>query len=71
MGVSRPTLVRLLEAGELPFTKPGRHRRILLDDLLAYQQQLREVRRNHLAAMAGEAAEDDSCRKVHRFVRTR
>ncbi len=71
LGVSRPTLVRLLEAGEIPFTKPVRHRRVLLEDVLAYQQRLREVRRNELAAMAAEAAEDDSYRTVHSFVRTR
>lgn len=71
LGVSRPTLVRLLEAGEIPFTNPGRHRRVLLEDVLSYQQRLREVRRSELAAMAAEAAEDDSYRKVDRFVRTR
>jgi len=71
LGVSRPTLVRLLEAGEIPFTKPGRHRRVLLEDVLAYQQRLREVRRDELAAMTAEAAEEDSYRTVDRFVRTR
>jgi excisionase family DNA binding protein len=37
LGVSRPTLVRLLEAGVLPYDRPGRHRRLLLRDVLAFQ----------------------------------
>ncbi|MER7081391.1 DNA binding domain-containing protein, excisionase family [Saccharopolyspora kobensis] len=40
LGVSRPTLVRLLESGEIPYEQPGRHRRIRLDDLLAYENAL-------------------------------
>jgi excisionase family DNA binding protein len=30
LGISRPTLVRFLEFDEIPFEKPGRHRRIRL-----------------------------------------
>jgi excisionase family DNA binding protein len=39
IGASRPTLILLLESGEIAFDKPGRHRRVRLADLLAYQQR--------------------------------
>jgi excisionase family DNA binding protein len=45
LGISRPTLVRLLEGGEIPFDKPGRHRRVRLEDLVAYQDSFRAQRR--------------------------
>lgn len=57
LGVSRPTLVRLLESGEIPFSQPGRHRRIRLDDLLAHQARSRRARAGGLDEMV-RAAED-------------
>ena len=36
-GIARPTLVRILERGEIPMEKPSRHRFVRLQDLLAYQ----------------------------------
>jgi excisionase family DNA binding protein len=59
LGVTRPTLVRLLESGEIPFTRPGRHRRVLLEDLKAFQSRRREVRRAALLEMTAEATDQE------------
>jgi excisionase family DNA binding protein len=58
LGISRPTLVRLLTDGEIAHEQRGRHRRILLSDLLAYQERMRRERRESLDRMArdGQAA---------------
>ena len=58
LGVSRPTLVRLLSDGEIAYEQRGRHRRILLSDLLTYQDKMRRERRESLDRMAenGQAA---------------
>ncbi|HAM43529.1 MAG TPA: hypothetical protein DCM67_00695 [Propionibacteriaceae bacterium] len=57
LGVSRPTLVRLLERGEIPMSKPGRHRYVQLQDLVTYQDAMQSRRREILDTMAREAAE--------------
>jgi len=56
LGVSRPTLVKLLEDGKVPYQQPGRHRRILLTDLLAYQEHRQAVRRAALDQMTEDAS---------------
>jgi len=38
LGVSRPFLIRVLEAGEIPYRKVGRHRRVLMKDVLLHKQ---------------------------------
>ncbi|MFD6176830.1 MULTISPECIES: helix-turn-helix domain-containing protein [unclassified Isoptericola] len=58
LGISRPTLVRLLEDGDVPFTRPGRHRRVRLSDLVEYQQRSRRERREVLAELSREATAD-------------
>ncbi|YAL83649.1 helix-turn-helix domain-containing protein [Dermacoccaceae bacterium W4C1] len=58
LNVSRPTLVKRLEAAELPFEMRGRHRRIRLDDLLAYQASLRDRRAGALADMQARSQDD-------------
>lgn len=42
LNCSRPHLVKLVESGQLPFSKVGKHRRIRLRDLLDYKQAAKE-----------------------------
>lgn len=58
LGVSRPTLIKLLERDEIAFTKVGRHRRIKLTDVLGYQRRLAGIRSEALQEMADIARED-------------
>jgi excisionase family DNA binding protein len=51
LGVSRPTVVKLLESGEIPFEQPGRHRRVRLADVLAYRERSSSVRQAALDEM--------------------
>ena len=58
LNISRPTLIKRLEAGDLSFEMRGRHRRVRLDDLLAYQEALRVRRAEVLDEMQRQSQED-------------
>jgi excisionase family DNA binding protein len=56
LGVSRPTLVKLLDQGKIPYEQPGRHRRILFSDLLHYAERRQDERSAALDQMTEEAS---------------
>jgi excisionase family DNA binding protein len=57
LNVSRPFVVKELEAGHIPFRKVGTHRRILFEDLSAYQDKSRSASEQALRELA-QAAQD-------------
>ncbi|MEV6644698.1 helix-turn-helix domain-containing protein [Amycolatopsis sp. NPDC051371] len=74
LNISRPTLVKLLEAGEIRYEQPGRHRKVRLQDVLDYQQRARHRRRMALDEMTARASEEESdveADNVDRIIQTR
>ena len=57
LNVSRPYLVKKLEAGEIPFHKLGRHRRIRFSDLMVYMEHVDRESRQALDELASQAQE--------------
>lgn len=49
--VSRPHVIKILEAGDIPFHMVGSHRRIRLSDLLEYKKNQDAMRRDKLNDM--------------------
>ncbi|MBO6808831.1 MULTISPECIES: helix-turn-helix domain-containing protein [unclassified Thalassospira] len=57
LNVSRPYLIKLLEAGDIKFTTVGRHRRIKAEDLFAYKARRDAERDEALSELAKMDAE--------------
>jgi excisionase family DNA binding protein len=57
LNVSRPFVIKEMDAGRLPHRKVGSHRRITFEDLLAYAQKMRATQSGALDRMAQNAHE--------------
>ena len=70
LGVSRPTLIKMLDEGRLPFERVGAHRRILLRNVLTFLEQRRAAQYATLEATAVMSIDDeDDLKSVLRNVR--
>lgn len=74
LGVSRPTVVKLIDAGDLPAETPGTRRRMVkLHDLLAYRKKRRDAQYRALLETTDEYLEEpeDAETEEQRFRRVR
>lgn len=55
LNVSRPFLIKMLENGEIPHRKVGKHRRVLLTDLEDYKRLIDEKRLKVLNELTAQA----------------
>ncbi|MFD2796267.1 helix-turn-helix domain-containing protein [Promicromonospora vindobonensis] len=68
LGVSRPTVVRMIESGELAAERNGNRRRLLLSDVLAYRERRRARQYAMLAATSVDTDdEDDPAEMIERL----
>ncbi|UOB16461.1 helix-turn-helix domain-containing protein [Abyssalbus ytuae] len=48
LGCSRPHLVKLLEDGEIDYTKVGKHRRVRFEDVMKYKRKMKKNQKQHI-----------------------
>lgn len=59
LGVSRPTVVRLMDQGELPSERIGNRRKVLLRDLLAYRDARRQRQLQAIVDTSVDVSEEE------------
>jgi excisionase family DNA binding protein len=57
LNVSRQYLVRLLDGGRISYTKTGKHRRLRIEDVLAFKERRDEERRSSLEELTRASEE--------------
>ena len=58
LSCSRPHLIKLLEEGMIPYAKVGKHRRLMIEDVLKYRQKMKAEQKQHLIGIMN--ADEDS-----------
>lgn len=48
LGCSRPHLVKLLEDGQIEFTKVGKHRRVKFEDVMNYRKKMKKIQKQNI-----------------------
>lgn len=48
LGCSRPHLVKLLEEGQIEFTKVGKHRRVRFEDVMQYKKKMKKNQKQYI-----------------------
>lgn len=59
LNVSRPFLIKLLDEGAIPHRKVGKHRRIRMEDVMAYKAAIDRERETVLDQLVSEAQEQE------------
>ena len=57
--VSRPFLIKLLEDGQIPYRRVGKHRRIRMEDVMNYKRAIDHQREAVLDQLVTDAQEQD------------
>lgn len=48
IGCSRPHLVKLLEDGQIEYTKVGKHRRVKFEDVISYKKRMKKIQKQNI-----------------------
>ena len=59
LNVSRPFLIKLLDEGQIPYRKVGKHRRIRIEDVMNYKHAIDREREEALDQLVADAQEQD------------
>lgn len=58
LGCSRPFLVKLLDEGKIPYTKVGKHRRIMFEDVMRYKAKMKAEQKQYIVDIMAQDEEE-------------